>query len=339
MTPSADAPVEADWSAPLSERSHVRKESNLRNLGFRPPHAVVDWVAFIVELQRNSHGGHLKTRYQGAGVSYARPLDAGPGGAAKRFLFRLQHPAHFGVIDALLSDLDEIYGLASPAALEAMEVSIDFFHERACPTALSAMTERLMHAITPPVVINPRIFGNRFDMTGGYLPSSRPLVSAKRTFYIGNEADDLMWRIYLKLTDDTYEGEDGRRVPKPLAPTDWRARVEVRLRGSALTDLNLIRVKDLESFSFEHLHSAGLFKFTRRIHGAEPLLTNPWSRAAVESLGDGSNWPSCLVNRHGRRDERGRVRKFSLHLKTDVELTEVCRQALRRLTGRFDLRS
>lgn len=336
MTLNADAHIRTDRFAPSAARpGRVNKKRGLRNLGFNPARSVIDWVTFIVELERNSHGGYLKATYAGIGVSYVRPLDAGAGGAARRFRFHLQHPATFGVIDALLSDLNENYGLASLAELVAMEVSIDFFHETACPMTLSAMTERLMQAITPPIITNPRVFGGCFDMTGGYLPSIRPTVSAERTLYIGNKGEDLLWRVYLKLTDETYEGEDGKRVPKSLPPAEWRVRVEVRLQGGALRDLNLLHVKDLERFTFERLHSAGLFKFTKRVPGAGPLLTNVWSQAAAKSLGNEKNWPSCVVNRFGRRDHRGRVRQISRHLTTDVELTDACRQALRGLTRRF----
>lgn len=311
------------------------KNDSLRNQGFEKRRAVVDWITFVVELKHSSHGGYLKTSYEDIGVTYARPLDKGAGGAANRFRIHLQHPDNFGIIDALLTDLDVRYGLAYPVELEAIEVSVDFYHESACPAALSTMTQRLMNAITPPVITNPRVFGDRFDIAGGHLPSRQPMVSADRTLYIGNDDDDMMWRVYFKRTDDTYEGEVGRRVPKPLPPTEWRARVEVRLQGEVLRDLGLTHAKDLEHFTFERLHTAKLFKFTKRIDGRKPLLTNPWSQAAAKSLGDGSDWPSCIVNRQGRHDSRGRMRQTSRHLVTDRELTEASRLALRGLTGRF----
>lgn len=314
---------------------NAHKRRGWKSLGFKPPRAVIDWVIFIVELKRNSHGGHLKNRYEGIGVSYALPLDAGAGGAAKRFRFHLQHPANFGVIDALLSDLDEVYGLVSPAELEAMEVSIDFYHESANVSALRAMTERLMHSVTPPVITNPRVYGGCFDLSDGVLPGRGTTLTAEKTLYIGNKGDDLMWRVYWKRTDETYEGEEGKRVPKPLQSTDWRARVEVRLKGKAMDRFNLTYVRDLEGFSYERLHSAGLFKFTKRVSGSGPLFTNPWSQAGAKSLGIDGESPACVFNQFGRRDKRKRQRQVSHHLVTDTELTEASRQALRSLTGRF----
>jgi len=303
--------------------------------GFKAPRAVIDWVTFVVQLEHCSNGGYLKARYEGIGVSYARPLDAGAGGAAKRFRFHLQHPATFGVIDTLLSDLDENYGLASPAELEAMEVSIDIYHESACPISLSAMTERMMHCIEPPVITNPRIFGDRFDITAGTLPSRGVTVTSDKTLYIGNKGEDLMWRVYLKRTDEVQVNEEGKRMAKPLPPADWRARAEVRLQGGAFRDLSLTFVKDLEGFSFERLYSAGLFKFAKRAPASEPMFTNPWSQTAAKSLGDEAEWPACVVTLFGHLDKRKRECKMSRHLVTDTELSEASRQALRGLTRRF----
>ena len=60
-------------------------------------HAVVDWVAFVVDLGRTSNGGHLKRLLEALGVSRVIPLNAGAGGAATKFRIELQHPETFSV--------------------------------------------------------------------------------------------------------------------------------------------------------------------------------------------------------------------------------------------------
>ncbi|KXS31511.1 MAG: Uncharacterized protein AWT59_2378 [Candidatus Gallionella acididurans] len=302
--------------------------------GFKAPIGVVDWVALVVELQRKSNGGHIKGAYKHLGVSYAKPLDKGDGGAASKFVVRLQHPSSYAPIECLLSDLDEKYGLAAAPTLRALEVSIDFFHKTADSLALQAMTERLMVSATPSTILNPRIIGENYDFSGGVMPR-RSAISATKTLYIGNKHDDEMWRVYWKRTDETFIGEDGIRVPKPLPQSEYRSRVEVRLKGKVLEKLNLISATDLRGFSYERLHSAGFFKFARRDHRSGLIFTNPYSIAAAKSLGVDDDSPACVLNGFGRKDNRGRVRQLSRHLVTDTELTEASRHALRRLTQRF----
>jgi len=302
--------------------------------GFKAPIAVVDWVALVVELQRKSNGGHIKGAYEHLGVSHAQPLDRGDGGAASQFEIRVQHPSSYAIIESLLSSLDETYGLSSNTKLRAMEVSIDFYHKTDDTSALAAMTERLMVSATPATILNPRIIGETYDFSSGVMPR-RSAISATKTLYIGNKRDDEMWRVYWKRTDETFVGEDGKRIPMPLPESEYRSRVEVRLKGRALEQLNLVLVSDLRDFCYERLHSAGLFKFARRDHRSGPIFTNSYSISAAKSLGIDDDSPACVLNGFGRKDNRGRVRQLSRHLVTDTELTEASRYALRRLTQRF----
>jgi hypothetical protein len=302
---------------------------------FRPPVAVVDWVAINVELKRNSNGGHIKSAYEHLGVSHALALDKGAGGAASRFEVRIQHPASYEALDALLTELDTKYGLAATPTLTAIEVSIDFYHEDADNSALASLTERLMLSLAPSVIENPRIVGEDWNYAAGLIPS-RKVIDATKTLYIGNRNDDLMWRVYWKQTDETFLGEDGKRVAKPLPHEQYRVRVEVQIQGKALADLNLIKVTDLRDFSYERLHTAGLFKFATRKSVSTPIFRNPYSAGAGKALGIDDDSPACVMNLFGRRDKRKRVRKsLSRHLITDRELAEASRYALRQLSRRF----
>lgn len=302
--------------------------------GFKTPIAVVDWVSFVVELRRNSHGGHIKRAYEDLGVSHALPLDKGAGGAAAVFEIRLQHPTSYASVEILLAELDATYGLASVPKLCELEVSIDFYHQTADISALQAMTERLMVSVSPATINSPRIIGEKWDFSRSLFPP-RSAIASTKTLYIGDIGDDAMWRVYWKRFDDTFAGEDGKRMPKQIDPSEYRARVEVRLKGKLLEQLGLVSVTDLNNFSYERLHSIGLFKFARRDLTTGPIFTNLWAISAGRSFGIDDESPACVLNGSGRRGSRGRMTKLSRHLITDIELTEASRHSLRRLSQRF----
>lgn len=304
------------------------------NDGFKAPIAVVDWIALNIELDQKSNGWSIKKAFEHLGVSYALSIDKGAGGSASKFNLRIQHPTEYAVIEKIISDLDTKYGLVSAPQLSGLEVSIDFHHQTANVLALEAMTKRLMLSIAPSTIDNPRIIGKRFDFSGGVIPKSS-FINATKTLYIGNKQDEVMWRVYFKCTDDTYVGEDNKRVTKTLSPEEFRSRAEVQLQGKILEQLNLVSAGDLQNFHFEKLHSAGLFKFAKRDYSSGQIFTNKFATAGATSLGINDHSPACVLNLFGRRDSRGRARQLSRHLITDIELTEASRLALRRLTQRF----
>lgn len=295
--------------------------------------AVVDWVAFIVKLGRTSHGGYLKRLLEAHGVSRAIPLNAGAGGAATEFRIELQHPEKFAVIREVISKLETNYGLTEEPVVTAMEVSVDFWHKEGEALVGKDITERLMMSITPPVISSVRLANavEWFD-----LPHRRAKIDPEMSLYIGHKQDDLLWRVYWKRTDETFPGDDGKRVSKPLPESEWRARAEVRIQGNALVDLSIAHPADLVNFSFERLHALGYFKFCQKIPGVSALESfNPIFRKVAPTCGIDDNSPACLLSKYCKRGSRGRRLKLSSYLETDVELTEAVRLALRRLTRRF----
>lgn len=293
--------------------------------------AVVDWVAFTVKLGRASEGGYLKRWLEKHGVSQAEPITAGTGNAATQFLIRLQHPERFAVIQAVLDDLDGRYRLVEPPIVQALEVSLDFVGKGPDPM-LQEITEELMRSLVPPVITNPRVYDKGL-MVG--LPDRQVQLDPEMTLYIGNDKDDLLWRVYWKRTDETSVGEDGKRHPKPLPEDEWRARAEVRVQGAALVELGIKRPLDLQHFAFERLHAQGYFKFARYAAN-EPIMGRfPVLKLAAKSLGVHEQSPGCVLGMFGRYDQRRRRLKYSRYLETDTVLTEMARQALRKLTQRF----
>lgn len=294
--------------------------------------AVVDWVAFVAKLRRTSHGGHLKRLLESFGVSRVVPLNAGAGAAATDFRIELQHPERLAVIHEVISRLDGDYGFVEAPVMTGMEVSIDFWQKGNEVMATKDITERLMNSITPPVINNPRLAN---DTEAIVLPSRGTSVDPEMTMYIGNEGDDLLWRVYWKRTDDTFIGDEGRRQPKPLSESEWRARAEVRIQGDALSSLGIVHPADLENFSFERLHALGYYKFCRKAEGVPVMASNIWASTAAASLGIDENSPACVLGMFAQQDKRHRPLKLSRYLETDTELTEAVRHALRGLTRRF----
>lgn len=294
--------------------------------------AVVDWVGFVVKLGRASHGGHLKRMLETEGVSRAIPLNAGAGGAATDFKIELQHPEKSDVIRKVTSRLETDYGFVDKPVVTGLEVSIDFWQKDSQALLTEEITKRLMMSITPPVIHNPRLAN---DTESIVLPDRRATIDPEMTLYVGNNSDDLLWRVYWKRTDETFVGDEGKRQPKPLPQSEWRARVEVRIQGNALASLGIVHPDDLEKASFERLHALGYFKFCRKIDCVAVLASNPWASAAAKSFGIDENSPACVLGMFARRDKRRRLLKLSGYLETDIELTESARLALRGLTRRF----
>lgn len=301
---------------------------------FKPPIAVVDWISILVELRDNSHAGYLKNHYESHGVSHVTPLDKGDGSAASRFEIRIQNPASYETIRTLIEELRSRYGLVATPEILAIEVSVDFYHQKSNPADLERMTQHLMNRVVPPVINNPRLIGDKLDQAI-LLPSKNP-VDPTRTLYIGNKDEDHMWRVYWKRTDDTFVGEDNIKVTKPLPLDEHRARVEVSLTGKALNELSLFGVEDLKDFKFECLHTAGFFKFANLKAGVKALFTSRFAIPAAKALGVGPTSPACVINMFGKR-RRGRTtpRVLNKHLQTDTILTEKIRNALRELSRRF----
>jgi len=295
--------------------------------------AVVDWVAFAVKLGRTSHGGYLKRLLEAHGVSRAIPLNAGAGSAATEFRIELQHPEKHAVINEVISRLEADYGLAEKPVMTGIEVSIDFWEKDAEPRAGKEITARLMKSIAPPVITNPRLVN---DVESFVLPDRRAKIDPEMSLYVGNEKDDLFWRVYWKRTDDTFIGDEGKRLPKPLPESQWRARAEVCIQGDALAALGIVHPADLANFGFERLHKLGYFKFCRKIPGVSALASfNPIFQKVAPTCGIDDNSPACLLSKYCQRDSRGRRLKLSSYLETDMELTEAVRLALRSLTRRF----
>ncbi len=303
---------------------------------FDPPRAVVDWIELEIRLVKRSNGGSIHRWSRDFGASYAKPIDVGPGGAGSTFRVLVQNPECIGQLREMVANLEKQIlrnqpdsGIIRPIAVSAIEISADF--KPKCPDLAKThdMTKRLMLSVRPPIIKNPRWVNTigKIRQSDDLFPKA-PLVDPTHTLYIGNKRDDLMWRTYTKVTDETYL-ENGTRKAKGLLPDEYRARVEVRTQGAELTLLGIKVLDDLDGFRFEKLNSVNWFHFKKR-----PEIKSIYAIAAAKAV-QLHETPAYRLDECDLNDIRGRSRKQRKMLRTDTELTEATRNALRRLSARF----
>jgi hypothetical protein len=168
-----------------------------------------------------------------------------------RIRFRDLLANHCGELEAALDQLQNRFPFAYEPQIMGVEVFCDFRHKAQSITATSAMTYRLQNALfstgTKARQYNPVTKRNVFlDVHGAR-------INPEWNLRTGNKWDSISWQVYHKLTDD------GQTLPVE----EQRARVEVTLKGAALTHYSLHRLNDIQRFRFETL--AHLFKFRKPI--------------------------------------------------------------------------
>ena len=268
--------------------------------------ACVDWVKLRVQLARASEGGKLRTRLHSMfGVSHAAPLYKGAGNAATEFELTVQAPKSMLALVALRAFLEQEYGLRSGPTITGIEIAIDWSHRTNDLRSLHAQTLQLMHSVMPPVSNNPRMSKHSRDNDCYLLPHRRGLEIDK-TLYIGNDGDDLFWRAYFKCTDDIWEGDHQEREARKLDPKDYRARIEVRIKGEKLLALGLSSLADLKGYKFERLQGARLFRFGRFLASDMPMYANVFSATAMAAHHIDEHAPACVLNSFFLRDGRRR---------------------------------
>jgi hypothetical protein len=229
----------------------------------------------------------------------------------------------YAALSKALAEFAERYPLAHAPEIAAIEVACDFLHtgevEREASTV--EMTRRLQSSLltdgSRPRQFDPAIRKNRFmDAHGERLD---PLLNYRE----GDKWDDVSWHVYWKRTD----------CGQPLPPTDWRARVEVTLKGDALRDVGLVKLADLDGYKFTNL--SRFFRFRTPIAPETQAKGDRFKLAAItinRCLNDATSARGLHSFRSiGQRDKKQRRRSESSHLQADDELQDAIKGALRRL--------
>ena len=235
---------------------------------------------------------------------------------------------HGGMLEAVLEQLQKRFPFVHEPQIVGIEVFCDFWHKQRSVSATRAMTYRLQTSLfsngTRPRQFNPASWKNVY-----LFPGTR--ITPYRNFRTGNKWDNISWQVYHKRTDNDQK----------LPVEEQRARVEVTLKGAALTHYSLHRLSDMQRFRFETL--AHLFKFRKPIE-PEMMANGDMFRFtainAVRKVNDATAERGLhSFNNIGRRDKRSwmmvngdkRLRKESSHLAVVNDLQNAVKGALRRL--------
>ncbi|WP_321920333.1 hypothetical protein [Paraburkholderia tropica] len=289
--------------------------------------AYVDWLDVRLRTTRPTQFQHVRSALDaaGAGKLHVTPIEPGPGGVADTFVVRVtDHLANdYAALSEALAEFAAQYPLAHAAEIVAIEVACDFLHtgevERDGSTI--ELTRRLQSSLLTdggrPRQFDPAARKNRFmDAHGERLD---PLLNYRE----GNKWDDVSWHVYWKRTD----------CGQPLSSNEWRARVEVTLKGDALRDVGLVKLADLDGYKFTNL--ARFFRFRTPIDPETQAKGDRFKLAAI-TINRRMNDATPARGLHsfrsiGQRDRWRKLRRESSHLQADNELQDAIKDALRRL--------
>ncbi|ONB63070.1 hypothetical protein AQ902_22710 [Burkholderia pseudomallei] len=290
--------------------------------------ACVDWLDVRLRTARPTQFQHVQSALDaaGAGKLHVRAIDDGPGGVADTFVVRVTDRLanHYAALSKALAEFAERYPLTHEPEIVAIEVACDFLHteEAEREAATRAMTYRLQSSLltdgSRPRQFDPQVWANRFmDVPGRRLD---PLLNYRE----GNKDDDVSWQCYWKRTD---------KNKQPLPPNEWRARVEVTLKGNTLRSTGLVKLADLDGYKFTDL--VRFFRFRTPITPEAQAKGDRFKLAAItmnRRLNDATPERGLHSFRSlGRRDRWQKLRRESSHLQADNELQDAIKGALRRL--------
>jgi hypothetical protein len=303
-----------------------RTETGVSRQSFKVT-ACIDWLDVVINTSRPSQHQHVQEvlREITGGKLWVETLDKQAGNVGKAFRLRF-HDVLANDHQKLQQTLEELstrYPIAAAPSITAVEVACDFRHKTGSIPDTLAMTHRLQSSLfadgTKHRQFDPITAQNR------YLDQYGDRLDPNLNFRIGNKEDPFSWQIYLKSTDNNKQS-----IPE----TQWRARVEVTLQGSALHEYGLNLLSDLQNFSFDKL--AGLFRFRRPVAPEKQADGDRFKLTAIKinrKLHDATPERGMhSFDKVGRRDKWRKTRAESRHLEADSELQDAVKGALRRLT-------
>ncbi|WP_459176849.1 hypothetical protein [Ewingella americana] len=298
----------------------------------------MDWLDVKIKTARPTQFQHVQSALEasGAGKLHVSPISPSSGGVTDKFVVRVTERLanNYAELSKTLTEFAARYSLSQPPEIAAIEVTCDLSHigeKEDREAATCAMTYRLQTSLQTSLLADDedksRQHPRRFDpIAGKYrrLDKDKELLLDPRFSYrIGNDWDDVSWRVYWKRTDNKQQ----------LPPNEWRARVEVTLQGEALRDVGLVKLTDINQYQFT--------SFARFFRFRTPIAPE------TQAKGDRFKHTAIMINRllknatparglHsyrllGRRDKLRRLRRESSHLQADNELQDAIKGALRRL--------
>jgi hypothetical protein len=196
--------------------------------------AVVDWIEIEIETAASTNFQTVQRVLKvvlgmpDGRRPYVTARDEEPGGAARKFIFRLYDPDSWSYVVAKLDELAQRFPFASPSKVIAVEVAFDAYSRAEKADELAEQAARFYKFCTLVVSQNHRAYWD-FKGSAKDVPfRGKSLVrhlSDGWQIGIGNKTDDRYQHIYVKTTD-----ENGTALPR----AEHRARIEITLRGGAL---------------------------------------------------------------------------------------------------------
>lgn len=220
--------------------------------------AVVDRVALEVRVPRPTQFRHLQKliadniHY----MAFVKAVDPLEGGSARQFEVTLQDPDR-GRLLGLVAAIQNKHEGDCTVTATMVEVALDARPRPGSGLSLEELVQHVrQHFLPSPEIISKfggrprqaysrragtvRILGHK----GGY----EPAIDGRGTIYFGQDGAPVTWRLYRKVQDSVRDG-----VGRPLPPCEQAVRLEVTLRGAALTQLGLTSVESLVAFRFQRL--------------------------------------------------------------------------------------
>ena len=244
--------------------------------------AVIDKMIVRFSLTRVTQAAYLHgllSAIPGAEKIHVEPVALSPH-ALTTFDLTIQEPSTATVL-RVEDYLQTKFGLAVPPAMQLLEVSLDFWADRASPEEKARLIGVLQRCYLPLQDIwSPRtrprfnagdaIGGRRFilpETDGPHLsPEKLKVHPVDATYYLGERDSDWMIRLMHKELDDQNPATGARRV---LGPEEQRVRMEVVLRGEELRQHGLLQPRDLIGFRFTRLQGNHFRFLLPTIHAPE----------------------------------------------------------------------
>jgi len=321
VQPGFTQPDNLSGKSQLTNPKTPKIKSEPRDYGEVRFKAVVDWAELEISTAKSTNFWTVqKALREAQGLSdvvnpYVIGYDISTGmefAPAKRntpttlFRFRIQDPANFQGIEAVLAKIKVAFDLQNAPKLTGIEIALDAYNSNAEQAA------RFYKFVTLLVSDNRRIYRDKKDKVQHVpsdLNSTAQYLSDGWQIGVGDKDSIRYQHIYWKTTDNNGD---------PIPESEYRARIEITLRGAALPSTSLA---NLAFFDFANLTE--FFRFRMLKATLEPLLQV--CADAAEQLGE----------RTPRNRKEGGIRLYSKMTQADTALNGRARDALKGLMQRW----
>lgn len=186
--------------------------------------AVVDWIEFEIYTATPTN---FHTLRRAGAFSYIKAQNAGPGGSATIYRFKLHDPESWNDVLRMVSNLNAKFPFSQAPTITVIEIAFDAYSKgKASPNALAELAANYYRHMIQPVSSNRRLYRDHKG-SGKAIPRQFPSlvrhVSEGWQIGIGDKKAEKYQHIYFKTVD-----QGGQVLPD----IQHRARIEITLKGS-----------------------------------------------------------------------------------------------------------